>query len=156
MMRRLGALVVVALVACTSEETGTLLLLPAPAASGSDAGELPDCSDARDCPERLPFCNAGRCAECGSDGDCSSGSAPRCSPALGACVECLTSADCSDGDRTICNAGRGSCVECLSDGDCTEPDRPGCLLVEGRCEPCSRDEHCPDGESCSVDEGQCR
>jgi|GEM_PF-3632055 len=78
----------------------------------------PECTLSAACLEPLaPICTTeGRCAACGSDGECLARSTlwPRCQ-ASGACVVCQVATDCST-SAPVCD--QGSCRACRSHGEC--------------------------------------
>jgi hypothetical protein len=68
----------------------------------------------------------------------------------------MTSAGGSSGDAgaTGSSAGSGGGGGCRSDADCASPT-PGCSLTTHVCTHCSKSSQCPNGQRCSVDDGEC-
>lgn len=64
-----------------------------------------------------------------------------------------TSGD-GQGGSARANAGAGGSVTCQSDADCAPPT-PGCSPTAHVCKQCSKSSQCPNGQICSVDDGQC-
>lgn len=54
------------------------------------------------------------------------------------------------------SAGTGGSggTACLTDADCAPPI-PGCSPTEHVCKQCSKSSHCPNGQPCSIDDGEC-
>lgn len=180
-----GMMLVIALVGCGAENTGSLeLFAPAKQSVGSNAqagdAQAPapnpverdarpigsnEAEDARppgaggqaNVPP-APGCPDGGCvpATCRGDVDCNSGSASRCEVGSGRCVECMSTPDCTSGDRPLCDTASHSCVECVLDSDCRDPSKPGCFKPTGRCEECSNDAQCGNGLTCDMTDGHCR
>jgi Cys-rich repeat protein len=98
-------------------------------------------------------CRRGQCGDpCFSVLDCQSGDVHTCT-AAGLCGACASDGDCSSGSRPRCVLSRGQCVACLSAADCPV-DKPACAL-DGSCVECAADADCPGG-SCDTGRGQCR
>lgn len=93
-----------------------------------------DCAD-----PALPVCaasgaSAGRCVQCGADGDCRAGA---CDLATNRCVGCRTDADCA-GSQPVCDATRRVCRACTP-ADCRAPTA-ACATSgpsAGRCVACT-------------------
>jgi|GEM_PF-4115941 len=52
------------------------------------------------------------------------------------------------------SGGTSGTNNCVSDADCAPPT-PGCSPTAHVCQQCSKNSQCPNGQLCSVDDGEC-